>query len=309
MDSHSKQLLPSDCVAHFDSDPNFHTDLCPDEPLPFAQPVSSSYAILDQTGWNHCPALDYEPSFHGGVTDHQWFTALDSNCPIRPLSPIAIDCSSLEVASHDWSEPISTLRPVIDSCAQSIPTPSTPSSCLSQPILPNSTPHDPSTPIDSIAPSSRKLAADTNQTDSPCSTSKLPRARRIAAKDEKRSRPKGASYPKLPDNSGKPHVCPVKHCDRKFSRTDELKRHQRVHTGNRPYLCPKCLRSFSRSDHLLTHSRKVTFGPCSTASAKLTPVNLCRFCCFLFSRPLEPQNSFGRKAVPLSALRSTIRSK
>ncbi|KAA0722081.1 Early growth response protein 1 [Triplophysa tibetana] len=56
----------------------------------------------------------------------------------------------------------------------------------------------------------------------------------------------------------KPFSCPMETCDRRFSRSDELNRHIRIHTGHKPFQCRICLRSFSRSDHLTTHTRTHT---------------------------------------------------
>ncbi|XP_037323293.2 early growth response protein 1-like [Pungitius pungitius] len=56
----------------------------------------------------------------------------------------------------------------------------------------------------------------------------------------------------------RPYPCPADGCDRRFSRSDELTRHVRVHTGQRPFQCRICMRSFSRSDHLTTHIRTHT---------------------------------------------------
>lgn len=54
----------------------------------------------------------------------------------------------------------------------------------------------------------------------------------------------------------KRHVCPD--CGKRFTRPDELKRHHRIHTGDKPFSCKYCPRSFSRSDHLRTHTRSHT---------------------------------------------------
>nr|XP_006629250.1 PREDICTED: early growth response protein 4-like [Lepisosteus oculatus] len=68
---------------------------------------------------------------------------------------------------------------------------------------------------------------------------------------------------KSPANPGapakeKPFSCPMENCERRFSRSDELNRHLRIHTGHKPFQCRICLRSFSRSDHLTTHTRTHT---------------------------------------------------
>ncbi|CAF1008365.1 unnamed protein product [Adineta steineri] len=56
----------------------------------------------------------------------------------------------------------------------------------------------------------------------------------------------------------RPFSCPLENCPRRFSRSDELTRHIRIHTGDKPFQCKICARAFSRSDHLTTHIRTHT---------------------------------------------------
>lgn len=68
-------------------------------------------------------------------------------------------------------------------------------------------------------------------------------------------------YPTRPSKTPpheRPYACPVETCDRRFSRSDELTRHIRIHTGQKPFQCRICMRNFSRSDHLTTHIRTHT---------------------------------------------------
>ncbi|KAK2142504.1 hypothetical protein LSH36_947g01030 [Paralvinella palmiformis] len=72
---------------------------------------------------------------------------------------------------------------------------------------------------------------------------------------------KSRKYPNRPSKTPpheRPYACPVEACDRRFSRSDELTRHIRIHTGQKPFQCRICMRSFSRSDHLTTHIRTHT---------------------------------------------------
>ncbi|XP_077586119.1 early growth response protein 1-like [Stigmatopora nigra] len=56
----------------------------------------------------------------------------------------------------------------------------------------------------------------------------------------------------------RPYACPAQSCERRFSRSDELSRHLRIHTGHKPFQCRICARAFGRSDHLATHVRTHT---------------------------------------------------
>ncbi|XP_078667761.1 uncharacterized protein LOC144909578 [Branchiostoma floridae x Branchiostoma belcheri] len=75
------------------------------------------------------------------------------------------------------------------------------------------------------------------------------------------NKPQARKYPnrnsKTPPHE-RPYACPVDTCDRRFSRSDELTRHIRIHTGQKPFQCRICMRNFSRSDHLTTHVRTHT---------------------------------------------------
>ena len=51
----------------------------------------------------------------------------------------------------------------------------------------------------------------------------------------------------------KPFVCPD--CDKTFTDGSKLNVHRRIHTGEKPYACPDCDKKFTTSGHLNTHRR------------------------------------------------------
>jgi len=44
-------------------------------------------------------------------------------------------------------------------------------------------------------------------------------------------------------------------CGKHFSRSDHVKRHMQLHTGDRPFACEVCDKTFGRRDKLTAHQR------------------------------------------------------
>ncbi|PIK56768.1 putative zinc finger protein [Apostichopus japonicus] len=49
------------------------------------------------------------------------------------------------------------------------------------------------------------------------------------------------------------HSC--KFCGKLFASSSNCKRHERIHTGQKPFTCKFCQRSFSQSNTLVEHER------------------------------------------------------
>ncbi|AWP05521.1 putative early growth response protein 4 [Scophthalmus maximus] len=168
----------------------------------------------------HNPEMEFK--VEGGIKQEPCFSDTCSQSYSSPLYSSYLPPMGLSSALKPFPEPPQPANPC-DSLYTSPAPPSTIDSILYSSLLP-----------DSFAQSYTGRAT------------KAPRARKS---------PAAAAHGPAKE---KPFTCPMESCDRRFSRSDELNRHIRIHTGHKPFQCRICLRSFSRSDHLTTHTRTHT---------------------------------------------------
>ena len=199
----------------------------PTAPPPLMNCVSTQ--SLPASGSLHCPRPIQSSLGTAGVTPTIVTLSENHQVPLKQPSPQTM-----------MSNAISDLPPQLALLASSLP--GLPQELINQPLSMTQPAHHPS--LTGQAPMLGFMTANSKR------------------KHSSRPKSSSASTPKKPKiakpPSEKPHICPVDNCGKRFSRSDELTRHLRIHTGQKPFQCHICLRCFSRSDHLTTHIRTHT---------------------------------------------------
>ena len=261
--------------------PPFSNINCPTSQIGNMSPLTSSSSLSSfqdsayaSTGHRFSPHIPVsQPYSAASQPTLPWMISMDNSNPSSSSSSLlAPEQSPIPSASDSLqnlpvSEPISTQQiEVVASAAHPpvslqsgggqptlpyLPTLDTP---ITTGSLPLSMPHIPAQGISLSAPGSLFSLNIIPQ---------IPPTRQLKARRRQPSNNNGNGTPKKPKTdkktpTEKPHVCPVDNCGKRFSRSDELTRHLRIHTGQKPFQCHICLRCFSRSDHLTTHIRTHT---------------------------------------------------
>ncbi|KNE60142.1 hypothetical protein AMAG_18475 [Allomyces macrogynus ATCC 38327] len=79
--------------------------------------------------------------------------------------------------------------------------------------------------------------------------------------------PEPASPPTTTTSEAKPYQCSFPPCQARFSRNHDLRRHERIHTGEKTWKCDECGRAFGRRDALSRHT-SAPGGKCKAVYGK-----------------------------------------
>lgn len=232
----------------------------PPPPPPYSVATMPSFPIKDPPSYSSCPQPQMDVSALGFTSTTNTTPVCSSQILSVPTQPLTMHVSeditySKSVTNSPFSMNTQQQQPNIPDFQQLQPATGE---------LPQFAPVVKSEPMDFLSDGS---PVSFPQSSSPVPQAKLTNLDLLGSPFQQTGGPlklmplKPRKYPNRPSKTPpheRPYACPVECCDRRFSRSDELTRHIRIHTGQKPFQCRICMRSFSRSDHLTTHVRTHT---------------------------------------------------